>query len=252
VSGAASLGGAFLDQNPDVTQRIAATIINSTITGNGVSNQGGGVWGDKASAITLINDTLDANTASAGNGGDIYVSATCCNPSPPSGTGAITLINTLVGGSAASGGDLATNGTPSAVFLGHNNLIDDTASAGPFTNGVSGNKVGVAAGVGALSNNGGPTQTMPLLTGSAAIGAADASVCAAAVPNGAGGVDQRGVARPASHCSIGAFEAPPAPDPLPAPKPTGGSGGVPAPLPNSRPNGGPGGGPPAPLPQSRP
>ncbi|MHB8646421.1 MAG: beta strand repeat-containing protein [Thermomicrobiales bacterium] len=248
------LGGAFASENA-ANQTSTATIINSTFTGN--HGTGGGVFSDNASTTKIINSTLYANVqpASAGHGGDILHDSTCCNPSPPSGTGTITLVNTLVGGSATTGGDLYTNSpTPSAVFLGHNNLIDDAASAGPFINGTAGNKVGVAAGVGSLGNNGGPTQTIPLLVGSPAIGGADSTVCAAATPNGAGGIDQRGVARPANQCSIGAFEPQPKPNPLPPPKPTVATIGSPSPLPvPPRPTGSPViGATPAPLPAPRP
>ncbi len=250
------LGGTFTSLNTS-GQTSTATIINSTFTGNDAGpGEGGAVLSDNATTTTIINSTLYANTALGGLGGNIYQFHTCCNPSPPSGAGTVTLINALIGGSAATGGDLATNAvSPSAVFLGHNNLIDDTASAGPFHNGTNGNKVGVAAGVGSLGSNGGPTQTIPLLTGSAAIGAADPAVCAAATPNGAGGIDQRDIGRPANQCSIGAFEPQPKPNPVPVPRPHGSpvSGGPPAPLPPLRPpmppvpNGSP-----APVPVRRP
>jgi len=60
-------------------------------------------------------------------------------------------------------------------------------------------------GLGPLQDNGGPTNTMALLPGSAAIDAANDVICAAAPVNN---LDQRGVARPQGpHCDIGAFEA---------------------------------------------
>src|SRR5262249_6976978 len=69
-----------------------------------------------------------------------------------------------------------------------------------LTNGVNGNLVGVAnPSLGALANNGGPTQTMALLFGSPAIGAGD--------PVLAGTLDQRGVTRNAP-VRIGAFQSP--------------------------------------------
>jgi len=55
-----------------------------------------------------------------------------------------------------------------------------------------------------LQNNGGPTQTMALGPGSAAIDAADDATCAADPVNN---LDQRGVTRPQGlHCDIGAVE----------------------------------------------
>jgi len=53
-----------------------------------------------------------------------------------------------------------------------------------------------------LANNGGPTQTIALESGSPAINAGDPEVCANAPVKG---VDQRGYVR-ATDCSIGAFE----------------------------------------------
>jgi len=55
----------------------------------------------------------------------------------------------------------------------------------------------VSLNLGTLGNYGGPTQTIPLLRGSAALGASETAKCPAA--------DQRGVAR-SLPCSIGAFE----------------------------------------------
>ena len=51
----------------------------------------------------------------------------------------------------------------------------------------------------ALTDNGGPTETMALGTGSPAIDAGDNGTCES--------TDQRGVTRPqGAHCDIGAFE----------------------------------------------
>ena len=61
--------------------------------------------------------------------------------------------------------------------------------------------------LGPLQDNGGPTQTMALLPGSAAIDAANDAICAAPPVNN---LDQRGITRPQGpHCDIGAFEATP-------------------------------------------
>jgi len=67
--------------------------------------------------------------------------------------------------------------------------------------------------LGSLAGNGGPTQTIALLSGSAAIANGDPTICAAPLPTGsnsptygAGSVDQRGLPRSISRCDIGAFE----------------------------------------------
>ena len=74
-----------------------------------------------------------------------------------------TLTNSIVSGNAGvdksttSGGDIF--GSLNAA-TSRNNLIGNAAYAGGLTNGVNGNILGVAdPGLGALANNGGPTET---------------------------------------------------------------------------------------------
>ncbi|MHB8648080.1 MAG: choice-of-anchor Q domain-containing protein, partial [Thermomicrobiales bacterium] len=108
----------------------------------------------------------------------------------------------------------------------------------------------VNAHLGPFTNNGGPTYTMALQSGSPAIGAANTAICAASPPNGAGGVDQREHSRAPDSCSIGAYEVPP--NPLPPPKPTAPTVGSPTALPALRPTVAPIIGPtPNPLPPHR-
>lgn len=61
--------------------------------------------------------------------------------------------------------------------------------------------------LGPLANNGGPTQTMALLSGSPAIGLGVSAICNATPLSG---LDQRGDPRPAA-CDSGAFQTQPAP-----------------------------------------
>jgi hypothetical protein len=69
-----------------------------------------------------------------------------------------------------------------------------------------------------LQNNGGPTYTMALGPGSAAIDAANDAICAAPPVNN---LDQRGVTRPIGvHCDIGAYEALPQSTATPTATPT--------------------------------
>jgi len=58
--------------------------------------------------------------------------------------------------------------------------------------------------LGSLADNGGPTQTFALLTGSSAINAGDSTTCVASPVSN---LDQRGVTRPqGAQCDIGAYE----------------------------------------------
>jgi HYR domain/Right handed beta helix region len=155
----------------------AMTIANSTFSGNSTSpgHLGGGlVTGCGSSAnVTITNSTFFGN--SAGSGGGIY---RC--------SGTVTIKNTIVAnnsggncvGVSSAGNNLSSDGTCSPI-------ASDLANTNPQ--------------LGPLQNNGGPTQTHALLTGSPAINAGSNTGCPSA--------DQRGVSRPqAGTCDIGAFE----------------------------------------------
>ena len=160
-----------------------ATLTNDTLCGNS-AYRGGGVW--NGGTATLTNDTLSGNSATEVGGG-IF--------------GTATLNNTIVAHSPI-GGDIY------GTVTGSNNLIDDAANAGGLTNGVGGNIVGVNSWFGTLGNYGGPTQTIPLLPGSPAIGAGSTALAV----DGSGNpltTDQRGTgfARTLNGMvDIGAFE----------------------------------------------
>jgi hypothetical protein len=177
-----------------------ATVANSTITGNSAGSatntgHGGGIA--NSGTLTVTNSTITGNTASGpgiSDGGGI------------SNVGTLTLVNTIVAGNAATNGatgpDIGGNANVDTTNS-RNNLIG-TGGSGGLVNGVNGNQVGVAnPGLGPLGDNGGPTQTIPLLTGSPAIAHGNPAACAAAPVNGR---DQRAVGRPVTLCAIGAFE----------------------------------------------
>jgi hypothetical protein len=104
--------------------------------------------------------------------------------------GTVTLGNTIVANSPTGGN------CPGGITDGGGNLSDpDTTCPG----------INSDLKLGSLQDSGGPTQTMALLPGSAAIDTADDDICAAAPVNNR---DQRGITRPQGpHCDIGAFEA---------------------------------------------
>jgi CSLREA domain-containing protein len=192
---------------------------SATIGGGGIFNEGGGLC-RKTASVTLINSTVSGNSAPVGAG--IY-SVGCAGPSVTltnstvtrnSATragggifqdtdedGTVTLINALVAqNSAPTGPDfLNSNGGVLARFT----LIGNGAGSG-ITNGVDGNQVGGANApidprLGSLADNGGPTKTHALLSGSPAIDAASTPDCPT--------TDQRGVLRPqGAACDIGSYE----------------------------------------------
>ena len=209
------------------------TIASSTISGNhaGVlaSSDGGGIEAfappTTCSAITLTNDTITANTAV--NGGGYYGAGCVTSPTvatafkfdtisgntatSSAGAGniqiidgsALTLAESIVANGSASGGAhtnclLAGSGT---FTSGGYNLIDNTNCGTPVATDI----IGKSPVLGALGNNGGPTQTEEPAAASPAVGAIPSAACSATGVS----TDQRGDARGAGangSCTIGSVE----------------------------------------------
>ena len=157
-----------------------AAINNTTITGNQAGNAGGGIYLDGVSVIEVNNTILSANTATIdvdlgqGSGGG-----------PKRGENKIS--------HAAN-----PNGSTSSVTAS----LLGTAMAGDFTG--NGNIFNNVPGLGPLANNGGPTQTLMLQTGSPAINAGNNTLIPAGLT-----FDQRGTGFPRAvggTVDMGAFE----------------------------------------------
>ena len=154
-------GGAI---STTATVGASLTLINTTISGNTAAGSGGGLitLGGTVNIIntTFTNNTADSDANGAGNGGGIRAHA-----------GTVTLKNTIVAGNLNDEGasDIADDISGTVDAASSFNLIGDAATAGGLTNGVNNNQVGVAAGLGSLASNGGPTQTHALLATSLAI-----------------------------------------------------------------------------------
>lgn len=170
-------------------QSSAMTVSNSTFSGNIATARGGGGFFNYGAA-TIKNSTFSSNTATSGAGGGIRVEGTA------------SIANTIIANSSSSGGDCYNDN--SLTFTGINLVGDGTCSPRNGTDlfGSSGSPINPF--LGALADNGGPTKTMALLTGSPAIDAGDNTVCAAQPINN---LDQRGATRPKGpNCDIGAYE----------------------------------------------
>jgi len=173
--------------------------LNCGAHGKGGFAYGGAIANNNAATINVKHSTISLNNAQAGNTG---VNTPGVNKPPqPVAEGAgggirvgpanVTLENTIIAGNTAANGlgDIAGAPTPGpnvdgTVTSNGHNLLGVATDAVGFSG--SGDKTGANPMLAALANNGGPTQTMALSAGSAAI---DAGVAAGAT------LDQRGLPR---------------------------------------------------------
>ena len=163
-------------------------VTNSTVSGNTAtsndSSRGGGIY--NGGTLNLTNSTISSNTSSSGNstGGGIFNSWATVNV-----RNTIIALNTATTGPDVDG---------ALISYGFNLIGNDSASTITPT---TGDEIGTPGSpidplLGQLANNGGPTKTHALLSGSPAINGAG--------PN-APSRDQRGYIRPDT-ADMGAFE----------------------------------------------
>jgi hypothetical protein len=159
-------------------------ISNSTISGNSAS-RGGGIRNYNSGTLTINNSTLNGNHAAFGGG--------------IRNDGTVTLQNSIVANSFSGG-----NCSGTMTSNGYNLSSDNTCNF----NGL-GDLNNTDPKLGQLGNHGGPTQTIPLLSGSPAIDAGNPAGCT----DGHGRLlktDQRGRPRPDKEdtggCDMGAYE----------------------------------------------
>ena len=207
---AGSFGGGIYSGNAGLTVRNCTISGNTSNRSGSGSGTGGGITSSgssNGSSLTLSNSTISGNSVPNSNGGgngggilaDTNLSIFNCTIAGNSAAG---------GGSASgviSGGSLSINNSIVAANSNNNTQPDIVREAGSVTSGgynLIGNPGGIAfngAGdqkgtaatplnpqIGALANNGGPTQTHALRTGSPAIDAGNSALA----------TDQRGVRRP--------------------------------------------------------
>ena len=177
---------------------------NSTLSANTASHDGGGLFAGGSAHISLLNITLSANqilrplpNTYPFHGAGFY------NASPDT---AVSAENTIIAGNTFSNGqDLPTPlDCSGALFSLGYNLIQDVTNCA-ISGSTLGNITALDPLLGALQNNGGPTPTHALLSGSPAIDAALAVDCF--------DIDQRGIVRPynatgtvSPMCDLGAYE----------------------------------------------
>ena len=155
------------------------TVGNSTFYNNRVDPDdmgdahGGGIYNSKSGTLLVRSSTFSGNRADDGGGGI-------------DNAGTMRLSNTILANSVW-GGDCSNSGT---ILTNIRNLVEDGTCAPSLTGDPK---------LGALADNGGPTQTLAVLAGSPAIDAGSDAIC----PD----TDQRGMPRPQGiRCDIGAYE----------------------------------------------
>jgi hypothetical protein len=172
--GLASTGGGV-----SVTQADSVVIANSTLSGNlaggASSSSGGGLYVQIASTITLESVTIAQNTATGDTGG-AKIAATV----PATLHNALIANNFVDHAGTIEESDLATRCSSGACnsIGGSHNLVGVTTAQVPS------DTITDCPFLGPLADNGGPTRTHALMSGSAAIDSGDAA--------GAGTYDQRG------------------------------------------------------------
>ena len=176
------------------------TLTNCTLAGNSVtadpyqsqvgSAAGGAIYAANSfTTLNLINCTITDNSCNAGNSSGGGVDAV--DPT-------VSIVNTIIAGNTATTEpDIRSNHLTDGGY----NIIG-AYSGGGLINGTNNNHIGtlvapIDAGLGALADNGGDTETVALQAGSIAIDAGTST--------GAPAADQRGIER-AGATDIGAFE----------------------------------------------
>jgi hypothetical protein len=192
ATGAGDGGGGAVRSFGDLTIR------ETTLSGNSTTAGGGAAIEATFGEATLVNDTITGNTTGSGSGAVLVDGRALAMTHVTLASNATSgLVRSATSGPVTVGDSILASNTggncSGAIADGGNNLsfpASDTSCPGGFG---SGDPV-----LGALADNGGPTKTMRLGAGSAALDAASG----APPPS-----DQRGIApAPGNARDIGAFE----------------------------------------------
>ena len=170
-------------------QGVPLDLVNTTVAGNVVAGNGGAI--ENLGALTLTAVTMTDNT-----GGGLFHEG-----------GTAQVRASILAGNVGTAGpnDCDTGGAGLTVASAGGNVVgavDDDCAFTPGPADITGTPAApVDARLGPLGANGGPTETVPLLTGSPALDRTPAGTC----PPPA--VDQRGITRPQGPaCDAGAYE----------------------------------------------
>jgi uncharacterized repeat protein (TIGR01451 family)/CSLREA domain-containing protein len=179
----ASNNGGGIDAGGTTLSLTNSTVSTNSQTGSPTVTFGGGGVSNAGASTTLTHTTIASNSAKVSGGGIQLAS------------GSVAASNTIVSGNTAASPTSANCDT--AITSNDFNLEQGGTCGFTQSSDVNGDPK-----LGALTDNGGPTNTQFPAAGSAAIDAGDSGTCPA--------TDQRGVSRPKlAGCDIGAVEAEP-------------------------------------------
>ena len=162
-------------------------LVDSTVSGNRAGGEGGGIFqGSSATAelasTTVTGNVADSDSTGGGDGGGIN-----------QGAGEVTMSNSIVAGNTDRGGEAPD--CAGDFDSGGNNLLGTPLGCTLAV--LPSDIINVPARLRGLADNGGPTFTHALRSGSRAINTG----------GGCPGVDQRGLPRPlGGRCDMGAYE----------------------------------------------
>jgi hypothetical protein len=186
ISGnAARQVGAVSNFGGGIANRGTLSVTNCTISGNLVAGTGGGIYNSITATIdssTIANNQANPVSGTAGGGGIV-------NGNPTGAIATLTMMNTIVADNRSTGTGPDYLGT--ITSRGYN-LIGNTTNT-VITGVTTGNLLNISPKLGSLQNNGGPTKTLALLTGSPAIDKGKVVRLS---------TDQRGFPRPEDYPSI--------------------------------------------------
>jgi uncharacterized repeat protein (TIGR01451 family)/CSLREA domain-containing protein len=215
ISGNTATAGGFEAPGGGIeNDGVDVSITNTTITGNTASDGGAIASGDGSTTTSFV--TITGNTATGESEIPLARRAPLARrPEAPGvfgdsvgnlqnlDSGNFTLDNTIVAQGHAPSGDPTNCGGGVGGFTSNGfNLFDDN---GTGCSAISTDLINSPPLLGALANNGGPTETEAVTLQSPALNAANpgAGVCTSETNS----IDQRGVTRPQGPgCDIGAFE----------------------------------------------
>jgi predicted outer membrane repeat protein len=221
-AGAGDSAGAIDLENP-----CSLKIVNSTITRN-TSGDDAAITAERTNSpvtivySTIVNNATNPATPGAASapkpeGSDTSGQVNAQNDNVPVATANLetndpahlTVFGTVFGRPHGGPNCSDATGAPlTGIASAGYNLADDTSCG--LNAATDRQAAGLDPGVGALANNGGPTQTLLPLTGSPLIDAIAAAACQAGPAAGVT-TDQRGITRPQGvGCDIGAVEVVPA------------------------------------------